>query len=187
MAKKEKISQKRVEEAIEQQRVPSTAAIASHPIHPMLVNFPIGLLYAALAADLAFWWTGDPFWARGAFWLIVGGLGGGLAAALSGFTDFLTIRYARQQVGGWSHFLSAVSALSLATANLLWRWEDPIDAVLPWGLVLSLDTAVLLGFAGWLGGKLTFRHLIGSYIEEEEKQRLAEEVVKSASPPPETR
>jgi uncharacterized membrane protein len=185
MAKKG--SQKRVEQAIEQKRVPSTAAIKSHPIHPMLVNFPLGLLYAVVAADVAFWWTGDPFWARGAFWLIAGGLAGGLAAALSGITDFVTIRYAREQVGGWSHFLSGITALSLATANLLWRWEDPAGAVLPWGLLLSFDTAVLLGFAGWLGGKLTFHHLIGSYIEEEEKQRLAEEAVKAASPPREKR
>lgn len=183
----ERISQERVERAIEQKRVPSTAAIASHPIHPIFVNFPIGLLYGALVADFAFWWTGDPFWARGAFWLIAGGLAGGLVAALSGFTDFITIRYARQQVGAWSHLLAAIAVLSLATANLLWRWEDMAQAVLPWGLVLSLDTAVLLAFTGWLGGKLTFRHLIGSYIEEEEKQRLAEEAVKKASPPRETR
>lgn len=176
-----------VADAIEKKRVPSVAAIKNHPIHPILINFPIALLYAALAADLAYGWTGDAFWARGAFWLIVAGLAGGLAAALSGLADFVLIPYARQQISGWSHFLSAVASLSLATANLVWRWGDPIGAVLPWGLVLSLDTAIMLAFAGWLGGNLTFRHLIGSYIEEEEKLRLAEQAVKKVLPPRETR
>jgi uncharacterized membrane protein len=44
--------------------VRSTAAIFGHPIHPMLVVFPIGFLVGALATDLAFWGTDDPFWVR---------------------------------------------------------------------------------------------------------------------------
>jgi uncharacterized membrane protein len=40
---------------------PSTAAIGGHPIHSMLVVFPIAFLVRALATDLAFWGTGDHF------------------------------------------------------------------------------------------------------------------------------
>ena len=54
--------------------VPSTAAVAGHPIHPMLVVFPISFLVAVLASDLAFWGTNDPFWARASNWLLGAGV-----------------------------------------------------------------------------------------------------------------
>lgn len=61
----------------------SAVAIASHPLHAIAVNFPIAYLTGGLASDLAFWWTGDPFWARVSLWLIGAGLVmGALAAAL---------------------------------------------------------------------------------------------------------
>lgn len=170
---------------VTRKRVPSTASVYLHPIHPILVIFPIAFFAGAFGADILYWWTRDAFFARGALWLLGAGLAGGVPAALSGMTDFFTIRYVREQIGSWSHFLAAIFTLALATANFLTRWEDPIAQVLPLGLLLSADTALMLVFTGWLGGKLTFRHLIGTYIEEEEKAALA--AIKSASPPPETR
>ncbi|MBX6368656.1 MAG: hypothetical protein IRZ04_11785, partial [Rhodospirillales bacterium] len=63
---------------------PSRAAIAGHPIHPMLVPFPIAFLVGALVVDLAFASTGDPFWARAGFWLLLAGIVTGAAAAVFG-------------------------------------------------------------------------------------------------------
>ncbi|MDX1655598.1 MAG: DUF2231 domain-containing protein [Candidatus Competibacteraceae bacterium] len=161
-------------------RAPSRVALFQHPIHPMVVVFPIAFLYGALAADLAYWWFVDPFWARMAFWLIAAGLTVGLAAALIGMGDFFSIREIRQHVSGWSHFLSGVMVLSLAAANLQLRWEAPVATVLPLGLFLSAVTGVMLMITGWLGGTLTFRHSIGTYGKDTEQ-----EVVKghSIAPP----
>ena len=61
--------------------IESTAQIAGHPLHPMLVAFPITSLVLAFIADLAYLGTTDPFWARGAFWLLVIGLISGLLAS----------------------------------------------------------------------------------------------------------
>jgi len=45
--------------------VPSTVAIAGHPLHPLsIIIFPIALLAAALGSDFGYWLTRDPFWAR---------------------------------------------------------------------------------------------------------------------------
>jgi uncharacterized membrane protein len=54
--------------------VRSTAAIFGHPIHPVLVVFPIGFLVGAFMTDLAFWGTSDPFWARASEWLLGAGM-----------------------------------------------------------------------------------------------------------------
>jgi uncharacterized membrane protein len=150
-------------------RIPSTAAIYNHPIHPMLVTFPIAFLIGALAADVAFWWTGDPFWARAAFWLVTIGLLGGTAAAIAGMTDFFTIPRIRDKIRGWGHFLAAIVVISFASANFMLRLADPVAHVLPWGVLLSGITALMLAFTGYLGGKLVFHELVGTYITEEEE------------------
>ena len=145
--------------------VPSTASLFHHPIHPMLVPFPIAFLIGALASDLAFWAAGDPFWARASLWLIGAGFVMGALAAVAGLTDFLTIRRARQGLAGWVHFLGNAAVLILALINFVLRIGDPAGAALPKGLVLSLIIAGLLGVTGWMGGELAYRRKIG-VIEE---------------------
>lgn len=141
--------------------VPSKAAIGGHPIHPALIPFPIAFLIGAFLTDLAYWLTGDPFWARGSFWLVGAGLVGGLFTAVFGLIDFLSIGRAREHLVGWIHFLGNAAALILALTNLILRWREPTAAVLPWGLILSTMIAGILVVTGWIGGELTFRHMIG--------------------------
>ena len=40
-----------------------TAQIAGHPLHPMLVGFPIAFFVATLVCDLVYWRLGLPGWA----------------------------------------------------------------------------------------------------------------------------
>ncbi len=140
--------------------VPSTVAIAGHPIHPILVQFPISFLVGALLTDVAFWVTDDTFWGRASFWLILAGLVGGIAAALTGILDFLRIKRVRKRTAGWAHLILNVTALVLATVNLVLRWNNPIAAILPWGVALSAIVASVLGVSGWYGGELVYRHKI---------------------------
>ncbi len=143
------------------QGVPSTAAIAGHPIHPMLVALPITTLVGALVTDLAYWGTADPFWARASLWLVGTGLATGALAAAVGLVDFWTIERARVHVDGWIHFVGNAVVLLVALGNLALRLPSPAAAILPWGLILSALTAGLLGVTGWYGGELAYRHMIG--------------------------
>ena len=77
--------------------VQSTVAIAGHPLHPLLVTFPIAFLSGAAGADLGYWITHDPFWARAAIWLIGAGFISGLVAAVVGMSDFLRIDRSSQK------------------------------------------------------------------------------------------
>ena len=144
----------------------SSIAIAGHPVHPMLVNFPIAYLFGALATDLAFLWSGDPFWARVSLWIIGVGFFIGLLAGVVGTLDFMLVKEIRRHVTSWSHFLAAVMMLSMAAANWWMRVMDAAANVLPWGMLLSAATALALATAGWLGGKLVFEHNVGTGGDE---------------------
>lgn len=140
--------------------VRSTASIFGHPIHPMIVPFPIAFLVGTLATDLVFWGTGDAFWARASAWLVGAGVVMGGLAAVFGLTDFLTIERARGSVG-WVHFLGNLLAVVLSLVSLLLRVGNPAAAVLPGGLVLSFIVVGILLVTGWMGGELAYRLKIG--------------------------
>jgi uncharacterized membrane protein len=141
--------------------VRSVASIGGHPLHPALIPFPIAFLVGALATDVAFASTRDPFWARVSLWLLGAGVITGLAAAVLGLIDFVAIRKVRSTAAGWVHFLGNVAAVGLALANWLMRTGDVEKRLLPWGVTLSALTTALLIVTGWLGGELSYRHGIG--------------------------
>jgi uncharacterized membrane protein len=107
--------------------VPSTVNIAGHPLHPPMVVFPVALLVGAAATDIAYWFTKDLFWARGSFWLIVGGLLTGIVAALIGLMDFIKIGRVRKHTAGWAHMYANVTSLVLTAINLGLRLGDPTE------------------------------------------------------------
>lgn len=140
----------------------SRAALAGHPLHPMMIHFPVAALIALVAADAAFFYTDDPFWARAGLWLAGVGALGGWVASLAGLVDLLTVRRIRRLITAWGHALIAVMMLSLATLNWMLRLGDePGALVWPWGLGISLLTAAFIGLAAYLGGRLVYEHAVG--------------------------
>jgi uncharacterized membrane protein len=140
---------------------PSTASIAGHPLHPMLVPFPIACFVGALATDIAFWRTADMMWANFSAWLLAVGLVMGGLAALAGLTDFLSHRSVRAQGPAWPHMLGNVLVLVLSTINALVHSRDGWTSVVPTGLILSATVVVLLLFTGWMGWSMVYRHRVG--------------------------
>jgi uncharacterized membrane protein len=141
--------------------VPSAAAIAGHPIHPMLVPLPIGALSLALASDLAYAATGDRFWARASTALLGAGVVTGAVAGAVGSIDFLSRERVREHGESWLHAGGNVAALALTAINLAVRQPDAARRVVPTGLALSALTGGLLLITGWLGGELSYRHRVG--------------------------
>lgn len=146
--------------------VESTAAIAKHPLHHMLVVFPIAFLIGAFATDLVFRSTADTFWARGSFWLLAAGIVTALVAALPGFIDFLTIHRVRNVWLSWAHMIGNLVVVGLAAVNLWMRWSDPVAGLQSGGLWLSALTTALLFVSGWLGGELAYRYGIGAIRDD---------------------
>ena len=140
----------------------SRVAIAGHPLHAMLVAFPIALGFCVLGADLLYWWTGDGFWPVAAGWAAFGAFAMGVIAGITGTVELLIVPGIRNRSASWTHFILAVMLLSLMGANWWLRIGQPEAAVLPMGLILSLFVAVLTGVTGWHGGKLVFDYQIGT-------------------------
>lgn len=137
----------------------STAKIAGHPIHPMLVQFPIVCFIFALVTDIIFLSNGEAMWATASRWLIGIGIIMALLAAIAGFTDFLSDK-AVQVSDAVKHMIANLCAVVLEIVNFFVRLHND-DAVRGVGIVLSIIVVLILLYSGWKGGDLVFRHGIG--------------------------
>jgi len=140
----------------------STASIGGHPIHPMLIPFPVTFLVSALGTDLAFWSSGHSGFATASTWLLGAGIVTALAAAVFGFTDFLGDARIRRLSDAWQHMIGNLLAVGLALVNWYLRYRSgaPMGGG-DVGFWLSLATVLLLLLNGWKGGELVFRHGVG--------------------------
>src|SRR5580692_1056484 len=145
--------------------VGSAVALVGHPIHVMMVHFPIAFVIATLGVDIFYWWSGDAFWVRVGLWSAGIAFWTGVGASVVGIAEFLLVRGIRVLEAGWSHAVAAMTLVAIAGANWGLRVIDPGE-VLTHGLALSGLASVITGFAGWHGGKLVFDHGIGVLISE---------------------
>ncbi|HEV2117727.1 MAG TPA: DUF2231 domain-containing protein [Terriglobales bacterium] len=138
------------------------AHFRSHPIHPMLVAFPIGLWVGSFAFDVAAIAQGDPSLAAAGFYAIIGGCAGAVLAAVAGATDLFGVVPARSsaRTRGYIHGLLNVAALVLFIVVAAGRGGA---GAMPDGfsILLSGIGLVLILISGWLGGTLVFRNQIG--------------------------
>jgi uncharacterized membrane protein len=142
----------------------SKASIGGHPIHPMLVAFPIGLLVFSFVADVIHLWSGNPIWKDYiAFYSLLGGIIGGAAAAIPGIIDWATLTDREAvKVANW-HARVNIITLVIFIASFYLRTTGgaawfPAIPMLPF--VLSTVGVIGLTIAGWLGGELVFRHAV---------------------------
>jgi len=148
---------------VAEQDIGSAIAVAGHPIHAMLVHFPIALVISTLGIDGLYWITGDPFWVRAGLWSSGFAFAFGVVASLAGTAELLAVPGIRVRVASWNHAIAAMTLVAVAGTNWGLRLSFP-EAVLPQGIALSLLASVLTGLAGWHGGKLVFDHGVGLII-----------------------
>jgi uncharacterized membrane protein len=140
----------------------SFVSIKGHPIHPMLIPFPITFLVSAFLTDLAHLFErASPFWPQASLWLLGAGVVSGVFAGLTGALEAVKVRRARKLAITWIHGGANVVALLAAAINWVLRWGDPALPIIPTGFALSGCVVLILGFTAWLGGELSFRHGVG--------------------------
>jgi len=135
------------------------ASIARHPIHPILVAFPIGLWVFSVVADLIFQFGwGATVWKDVAFYTLGGGIVSTILAAVPGFIDFLSITDSRVRRVGVIHLVANVIGLVLFGLSFWLRWIATVG-FLP--AAFSIFGLVALIVGGWLGGELVYVHNMG--------------------------
>jgi uncharacterized membrane protein/nitrite reductase/ring-hydroxylating ferredoxin subunit len=139
----------------------SRAHIKSHPIHPILVTFPIAFFIGTLICDGVMAVTGQAFFGRMAMYLEIGGIVSAVLAAIPGIIDYSSVVPPRSSAKkrATKHALLNLCMLLIFTAVLLLRRNDVID--LPVILLLEGAGVVILLMSGWLGGTLVYRNQIG--------------------------
>jgi uncharacterized membrane protein len=142
------------------------ASVARHPIHPMLIAFPVVFFTLAPILDVIAFATGDPTWERLAFLDIAAGIATALAAAVPGFIDYLSLRGSAARTATW-HMTVNLIAVAMFGASLVLRGGAAQDFIgnarwVPFALAFGGTLIVMIG--GWLGGHLAYVHRVG--VEE---------------------
>lgn len=140
----------------------SRTKLLGHPIHPMLIVLPLGLLSTAVVFDVLYVVTGNTEFATFAFWAIAAGIIGGLTAAIFGLVDWLAIPgETRAKRVGLLHGGGNVVVVALFALSWILRLGDPTYLPSVGPMLLGLLGAGLALFTAWLGGELVYRLGVG--------------------------
>ena len=148
----------------------SKASIAGHPIHPMLIPFPLALWATSFVVDILFYFLRHPTLLVVAKFMIAAGCLGAIAAAIPGIIDWLAIKNGDvKRVANWHARLNVAALVVFAISLFLrmGRYSELVGRKLTIPFLLSLLGVILICISGWLGGELVFRYGLGSARDEE--------------------
>jgi uncharacterized membrane protein len=145
-------------EQIRSENPGSTATIAGHPIHPMLVPIPLACFIGTFLTDLVYVNTYDMQWANISAWFLSIGLIVAFFAVIAGLIDFFGERRIRNLRAAWIHAIGNAVALILAIFNLFIHTRDAYTSVYPAGITLSGIVVLILLVTGWNGWSMVYRH-----------------------------
>ena len=137
------------------------AKLLGYPVHPMLIAFPLGLLPVAVIFDFLYLGTKNVLWSQISYWMLAAGILGGLAAAVFGVWDWMTIPTGtRAKRIGLLHVVANTVAL-VAFALEWWQCRRaPYTPTLPFILIGVIGLAIVI-FGAWLGAELIYRLGVG--------------------------
>lgn len=139
----------------------SRAKLFGHPIHQMLIVFPLGLLAMSLFFDLIALIFDRPALHSAAFYMIAAGIVTGLLAAVFGFIDYLAIPgNTRAKRVGRLHGIGNVIVVAIFAASW-WLRRGDVEHPATIAIVLSAVAAGIATITGWLGGELVDRLGVG--------------------------
>lgn len=141
--------------------VRAKATLLGHPVHSMLIVFPLGLLSVAAIFDIIYVSAQNGQWADVSYWMIAAGIIGGLIAAVFGFVDWLAIpEGTRAKYIGLIHGISNFVVVLLFIVSWFMRRPNPTGPPMT-AIVLGWIGIGIALFAGWLGGELVYRLNVG--------------------------
>jgi uncharacterized membrane protein len=140
----------------------SKIKIFGHPVHPMLIVFPLGLLLTAVIFDAIYLATERPWLVTVSYWNIAAGVIGGVVAGIFGLIDWIGIPGGTRakRIGLW-HAIGNLFVLALFSAAWLIRSTEPMNAPDAAAFIVELVAVTIGAVTGWLGGELVDRLGVG--------------------------
>ncbi|MGI8836755.1 MAG: DUF2231 domain-containing protein [Pyrinomonadaceae bacterium] len=142
----------------------STASIGGHPVHPILIPFPIALWFTSFATDVIYYFFRNDSLALISKYMLAAGCLGALAAAVPGIIDWLSIKDSGvKRIANWHARLNVIALIVFAISLYLRmrvgaHW---VNYHLRVPVLLSLLGVILISISGWLGGELAYKHGVG--------------------------
>jgi uncharacterized membrane protein len=135
--------------------------LLGHPVHPMLIVYPLAFLTAAVVLDIVYWINATAFLATVSYWCVVVGVLSGVFAAIFGFIDWLALPNGTRakRIGLWHAGVMDVVIILFAVS--WWLRHTAPDAPSVPTIILEV-IGILFGLlGGWLGGELVYRLSVG--------------------------
>jgi uncharacterized membrane protein/nitrite reductase/ring-hydroxylating ferredoxin subunit len=139
----------------------SRAHLKSHPLHPILVGFPIAFFTGTFFFDLLGIVRDEPSFTATARYLLIAGIGTALIAAIPGFIDFLHTVPPRSSAKkrASTHGILNLCMVALFSIALIYRAGNGASPQI-WTVAEGAGL-ILMVIAGWMGGTLVHRNQIG--------------------------
>ena len=128
----------------------STNRIGPQPFYRWLAAFAASCFVGTLATDIVYWHTADMMWADFSAWLLTVGVIVGYVTIVVAVIETFAVRSPLRRRLTWPYMIGSVVALILATFNTLVHTRDAWTSVVPWGLVLSAATILVLLVTAWM-------------------------------------
>jgi uncharacterized membrane protein len=127
----------------------------------MLVMFPVTLLIGTWACDILLATSRELVWAT--LGLITLGLGivTALLAAVFGLVDYFGDTRVRVLRSANLHLVANLIVVAIAIGNWIGRYSGGPGWIMDLGIILSTATVLLLGYSGWKGATLVYKHGVG--------------------------
>ena len=142
----------------------SKASIAGHPVHPMIIPFPLALWTTSFVVDVLFYFLRHPTLLIISKFMIGAGCLGAVAAAIPGIIDWLAIENGEVKKAANWHARLNIAALVVFAISFFLRlgsYSEIVGRKLTIPFLLSLVGMILISISGWLGGELVFRYGVG--------------------------
>ena len=124
--------------------------IGRRPFYRSLAAFAASCFVGTLVTDIVYWHTADVMWTDFSAWLLTAGVIVGYLTIVVAVIETFAVRSPLRPRPTWPYAIGNVVALILATLNMLVHTRDAWTSVVPWGLVLSAATVLVLIVTGWM-------------------------------------